>query len=103
MVDLAIPVAAGLCVVLIRGVKRRLEGKRDLLEEIQANAFQDIPAGALIAIGISALVHGLLSVELFQLDSSDLKIILAFSGFMFLLEGTKYVQRNILEPFRGRS
>lgn len=103
MVDLAIPVAVGLCVVLIRGVKRRLEGKMQILEEIQTNAFSDISAGALIAIGMSALVHGLLSVEIFQLDSSDLRIILAFSGFMFILKGIKYIRNNVIGPFAYRN
>ncbi len=68
---------------------------------MQATAFSDISAGALIAIGTSALVYGLLNIEIFHLEPSDVRILLSLSGFTFILEGIKHVKRNILSQSLG--
>ncbi len=103
MVDLAIPIAGGFAVVLIRALKRHGEGSHRTLEDIQQNTFADIAAGGLITVGINAFGLALTGLELFHLDPTDFRIILAYSGITFALEGIKHIRKNILEPFPGKS
>jgi len=100
MVDLAIPLAAGLAVVIFRGLKRHREGSHRLIEDVQKNAFADMSAGALVSVGINAIVFAAVGVGIFPLEPFDLRLLLAVGGVFTGAEGTKQIHKNLFSQFQ---
>ncbi len=96
MVEIAIPIAVGMGIICMRAIKRQLEHRQKVLDELQQHAVEDITAGVAIAIGANTIIYASFNVELFGLEKSDLNLLLFISGALFILQGLKYVKRNIL-------
>ncbi|GEM_PF-4094300 len=96
MVEITIPLAVGIGIITLRAIKRQLEHRQKVLDELQDHAVEDVTAGVAIAIGINTIAYAAFNVELFGLEKSDLNLLLLISGALFILQGLKHVKRNIL-------